>query len=530
MYESTAQVATLLGIVGLGLALGKVSWRGFSLGTSAVVFVALAAGHFGFEVPRIAGVAGVVLFVYCLGIGAGPNFLRLILMRGRVLALLAASMILSASAATWAVSRLLGLSPSLASGLFSGALTSTPAFAAATERLSGETEVAVGFGIAYPLGVVGVILFAQVSRRWMFPASSASSVIEDAKAVEIDPITRVLIDVKNPGVVGRRIRDVATIAQANCQVSRFLVNGRMQPIPATFQLEQGQRVLVVGPERRIAEVVEVLGEPCEEVNYVLDLERQRRRVVVTSAEVVGKSLRELHLLSRFGVTVSRITRRDIEFVPSSQESIQFGDALTAVGEPHELDRFVEFAGHRERTLDETNLISLALALLLGIAVGRIEFTLGDTSLSLGLAGGPLLVGLIVGHFGHLGPIVGRMPRAARFLLSDIGLALFLAQAGSQAGSEFVSVIRSHGLALPLAAAAIVTVPIIVGVLLARFVGGLSPLETSGGICGAMTSTPGLGAITSAVDSSVPAATYAAIYPLALILITLLTPMLIELML
>ncbi len=527
MNEQTVEVVALLAVIGLGLLLGKISWRGISLGTSGVVFVALAAGHFGFAVPRIAGVAGIILFAYCLGIGAGPSFLRMLFRQGTSLAVMAVSMILAAGVAAYLAALALDLSPGLASGLFAGALTSTPALAAATDRLPESTEVAVGFGIAYPFGVIGVILFVQLAPR-LFSQGPGLHESEVGPTLEDGPITRVLVNVVNPSVVGRRLRDLASIARSNCQVSRLLVDNNLQPIPSSFCLATGQRVLVVGAEQRIPEIVEVLGERCDatETEYVLDLERQRRRVVVTSAQVVGQSLANLHLLSRFGVTISRITRQDIEFVPSPQERIQFGDALIAVGEADGLDQFVAFAGHRERTLDETDLISLTVGLVLGVLAGSAALTFGDKSISLGLAGGPLLVGLVLGHLGHIGPIVGRMPRAARFLLADIGLALFLGRAGSQAGEDFVTVIGAYGMTLPLAAITIVAIPLFVGTVVARFVLRIEIWETLGSICGAMTSTPGLGAVTSQVDSSLPATSYATVYPVALILITLVTPLLI----
>ncbi len=523
MDGSNEEIVALFGVMGIGLALGQVAWRGISLGTSGVVFVALIAGHFGFQVPKVAGSVGVVLFVYCLGIGTGPSFLRTFFQQGKQLAVMAVAMILAGGFVAWLAASLLHLSPGLASGLFSGAMTSTPALAAAAEQLPSDPEVAVGFGIAYPFGVIGVILFVQFMPRYSAGLPTTSSQSTEGGD---QPISRMMIHVMNPGVVGKRLRDIAAISHANCQVSRLLVDGKLKPIPASFCLAPGQQVLVVGARRHIREVAEVLGEPCEDVDYVLDLERQHRRVVVNSKEMIGQTLAELHLLSRYGVTISRITRQDIEFVPNPQERIQYGDALTAVGELQGLDQFVRFAGHRERTLDETDLISLAAGLVLGIVVGSLKLTLGSKSISLGLAGGPLLVGLILGHLGRIGPIVPRMPRAARFLLSEIGLALFLAQAGSQAGSEFVAVIQEHGIALPLAAIAIVTVPLLVGLLVARFLFGLGLWEMCGGMCGAMTSTPGLGAVTSSVDSSVPATSYAAVYPLALILITILAPVLI----
>ena len=243
-------------------------------------------------------------------------------------------------------------------------------------------------------------------------------------------------------------------------------------------------------------------------------------------DMIGKSLKELHLLSRFGVTVARIVRQDIEFVPSPQERIQFGDSLKAVGESTALDQFVQFAGHRERTADETDVVSLAVGLVAGVLLGQVKIAYGGESISLGLAGGPLVVGLVLGHFGIIGPFVGRMPRAARFLLTEIGLALFLAQAGTQAGGNFIAVMQQHGPALGLAALTILVVPLLVGFVVARFVLSVGVLETFGGICGAMTSTPGLGAVTAMVDSNRPATCYAAVYPLALVLITILAPVLI----
>ena len=523
MDEFTNKIIALLLVIGIGLMLGRISWRGISLGTSGVVFVALAAGHFGVEVPRISGVAGIVLFVYCLGIGAGPGFLRMFLRQGKALALMTAGMILSAGLATYLFAVGLDLSPGLASGLLAGALTSTPALAAATDQIPDSADVAVGFGVAYPFGVIGVIVFVQLMSRLM--QSSATSTSDD-DTEEDGPIVRMLIKVNNPQVAGKRLRDVATLAHSNCQVSRVMMGSSLHPIPASFQLQLDQLVLAVGAKRRLAEVIEVLGEQCTDVDYVLDVERNRRRVVVTSRKMIGQSLEELHLLTKFGVTISRITRQDIEFVPGPQSRIEFGDALTAIGESEGLDRFIQSAGHRERTLDETDLTSLAFGLVLGILAGRVEFTYREESISLGLAGGPLLVGLVLGNLGHVGPIMGRIPRAARLLLSEIGLALFLAQAGSQAGQGFVGVLRDHGFTLPLVAMALVTVPLLVGLGVAKYVLKLGPLAASGGICGAMTSTPALGAITSQVDSSIPATSYATVYPLALVLITILTPLLI----
>lgn len=522
MTETIAQILALCGIVGSGLLLGQFNWRGISLGTSGVVFTALAAGHFGFQVPEIAGVVGVILFVYCLGISAGPTFIRSFARQGRSLAVLALAMIMSAGVSAWLVAKLLKLGPDLASGLFAGAMTSTPALAAATEQLPADSQVAVGFGIAYPFGVIGVILFVQLVPRLFRDDPSVAAIDDD----DDGPITRVLVRVQNPMLAGKALREVSIFSHANCQVSRLLVEDELLPIPPDFRLKLGECVLVIGAERRLSDVIEAMGERCEDVNYAIDVEHHRRRVVVSAKEMLGKSLEELHLRSRFGVTISRIGRQDVEFVPGPKERIQFGDALIAVGEEEGLDRFVKAAGHRERTLDETDLVALCAGLVFGIVLGHVKFSLGKQSIALGMAGGPLLAGLFLGHFGRIGPLQVRIPRAARFLLSDIGLSLFLAQAGAQAGGQFVSVVVQHGPALCLAAIVIVVVPLVVGLLLARYAFKLQQLDMTGGICGAMTSTPGLGIIMSTVDSPRPAISYATVYPLALIVATISAPILI----
>ncbi|MHC4878877.1 MAG: aspartate:alanine exchanger family transporter [Planctomycetota bacterium] len=523
MSDAAEQLLVLCSVVGLGLVLGRVSWRGVSLGSSGVIFIALAAGHFGFEVSRLVGSAGLVLFVYCLGIGAGPGFTRTILSQGKALLVLAFVMVATAGATAWLVAWLAGLSRGLAAGLLAGAMSSTPGLAAATEVLPADGEIAVGFGVAYPFGVIGVILFVRIAPRF-FRQTDAHDLGESGNAT----IERQLVHVLNPAIVGRRIRDVPAISHANCQVSRILIDGELKPVPSDFQLAEGQRLLLVGTAECLQQVIDVVGRRCDDAGFVLEVEHHRRRVVVTSPEFVGRTIEQLHLLSRFGVTISRIQRHDIEFVPSPRERIQPGDALTAVGEPEALDRFVASAGHRERRLDETDLISLAVGLSAGILLGHVQVGAGGNSFSLGLAGGPLLVGLVLGQLGNVGRIVGHIPRAARLLLAELGLTVFLAQAGVQAGQVLVPVVHEHGLILCMAAIFIVLAPLLTGTLVARCGFQLGSLEACGGMCGAMTSTPGLGAVTSATDSSRPLTSYGTVYPVALILITVMTSLLIVL--
>lgn len=521
------EIFVLFMTLAVGAVLGRLSWRGLSLGTSAVIFVALFVGHLGYSIPDNVGLLGLIVFVFCIGINAGPRFFHVFREQAGSLALLGAVMLVAAVAATCCFARILGLPADLAAGIFAGSLTSTPALAAAAEALPPDSQLAVGFGIAYPFGAIGVVLFVQLASKFR------TTLDADDEPLETDPldakITREVVEICNPSVVNRRVSDLEILDRCNCQVSRVRVGHELTPIDGSFKLELGQQLLVIGATPEIKLVVEFLGRSMNSACYVVDTEQNRRRVVVTSDEVVGRSLKDLHLRSRFGVTISRIMRHDIEFVPQASQTIQFGDALTAIGHSGGLESFVEHAGHRERSFDETDLISLIVGLFLGVVLGQVHFQLGKETFSLGMAGGPLVVGLLMGHFGRLGPLVGHFPRAARLLLTEIGLALFLASAGVQAGGQLLSVVQQHGLGICFAAILITAIPLLVGALLTRYSIRMGVLRSLGGICGVMTSTPGLGAITSQTDSNIPLTSYATIYPVALILMSLLAPILVSVM-
>lgn len=507
---------SLLAVLTGGLLLGRIRVAGLSLGASGVLLTALAAGAFGMVIPSGAGQLGLVIFVYCVGLSGGPGFFRTFRRRGKAFAQLAVLLVLSSAAIVAAGALLLGIPADLAAGVFAGAMTSTPGLASALEALGGTGHAAVGYGLAYPFGIVGAVLFAQMLPRvlGLDLAALGARAEDDGNRIE-----RELVEVMNESVRGRRVSAIDAVTEENCQISRYLLDGRLRPVEPDFVLEPGQQVLVVGRKRRLERVIDFLGRKSERTDYVLDAERERMQVVVGSREVVGKTLRELRLLSGFGVTISRILRHGVEIVPGPSDEIEYADALTAVGDREDLKRFASFAGHRVRIFDDTDLISVGVGMVAGVLLGMVTVGLGGAQLSLGLAGGPLLVGLLLGHFGHIGPIKGHLPRAARKLLEEVGLIFFLAAAGTAAGSGLGEAMSEFGPRLMALAAVTAAAPLGLGYFLGRRLFGLDPLETLGAVCGGITSTPGLGAITSATDSQVPVASYAAAYPAALILMT-----------
>jgi putative transport protein len=521
MFEALLgnSLLALFTVISFGLLLGRIKLAGVSLGSSATIFVALALGHIGYTVPEGLGDLGLVLFIYSVGITAGPTFFRSLIRKGKVLAVLAVVLILIGAASTWILVWFFELPGDLAVGMFAGALTSTPGLAAAVEAMPEGSQVAVGFGIAYPLGVIGIVLFVQLLPRILRQDLDALGREIEAKEDEGRRIVRVLVEIMNPAVMGKRLNELLAVNEANCQVSRVLVGDKLVPVQPDFTLERGQHVLIIGQEYRVPLIVDFLGRRSTEIGF-MDTENQRRQIIVSSKNVVGSSLRDLKPLSQFGVTITRIIRYDLEFVPQMSEVIEYGDTLSAVGEPEALDRFAAFAGHRAETAHETDLISIGVGIIAGVLLGMVQFSLGERQFSLGLAGGPLFVALILGHFGNIGPILGYLPKASRNLTMQIGLAFFLADAGAKAGSQLIPTLEQHGPVLALVAAVMALTPMTLGYLFARHTLRIDLLTTLGGISGGMTSTPGLGAITAKTRSRVPVISYAAAYPVALILMTI----------
>lgn len=514
-------IIAVFAIIGLGVLLGRVKVYGVSLGSSGVIFVAIVFGALGCVLPRELGNFGLVLFVYCVGLGAGPSFFRAFFRQGADLAKLSVVLLLAGAVSVILFAKLAGVSASLSSGIFAGALTSTPGLAAAMSVAQEPAVVSVGYGVAYPFGVIGVVLFVQLLPRILGYDLDAEGRKQAAKDPNRKRIERVLIEVHNPSLIGRRIHEVHFIDGSHCQVSRVLRGDRLVPISAETVFEDGQHVLAVGEEDRLQDIIDFLGHKSDR-SYFLDSASQLMQVVVTSPEVVGKSLRELNLINEFAVTITRIVRHDVSFVPNKDTVVQRADVLYAVGEAPSLRSLAAFVGHRTRVLDETDLISLSLGIIAGVLLGMMPIALpGTRGFTLGLAGGPLLVALLLGHVGGIGRIRGHMPRAARIAMTEIGLVFFLASAGVKAGESFIEVVRLQGPILLLMGAIATTLPLLIGYVFARRVLKLSLLDTLGGICGGMTSTPGLGAITGKTDSEAPAISYATAYPVALILKTIL---------
>lgn len=508
-------VFVLFSVIAIGLMLGKISIYGISLGSAAVMFVALIYGHYGVEISRAITSVGLVLFVYCVGIGAGSRFFSTLRQSGIQLAILSAIVVGVGGISTALVARAFGISPSVAAGVFAGALTSTPGLAAAQEHFASTMDqglVSSGYAIAYPFGVVGTVLFVQFWPR--FRKKDLREIGEKAEAEQNknQKIISLLVRMNNPKFVGRKIDELRIIDQLHCRITRTMKDGVLVPIDHEAVLEMDQLLWVIGRENDIDPMLDVLGERAE-APIVINSDMERRTLVVTNREFAKKTLGELRLLRDHGISVSRIRRYEYEIIPDKDTELSVGDLLVTVGTAENLEKFAKAVGHRPTLIDTTDLLSLSLGIALGVLVGTIPIG----GFKLGLAGGPLLVSLLLGHFGRVGAIAGYVPRPTRLLLRELGLCLFLAGAGMKGGATFVHTLQAQGAGIFFVGIIATLAPIVVGYALATLVFKFDILTSLGGVCGAMTSTPALGAISSKTDAQLPVLSYASAYPAALLL-------------
>ena len=517
----------LFAIIACGLLLGNISVKGIQMGTSGVMFVALFAGHMGYGIPNGVGTLGLVLFVYCVGIGAGGRFFASIAREGATLAKLALLIVSIGGLIIWAGARFLELPADLAIGIFAGALTSTPALAAATEALKDTgSGISIGYGIAYPFGVVSVVLFVQLIPRLLKHDLEAIAARHTTENGTNGKVIEVLVEITNAQLVGKRIADSNINAYNACQISRIFKDGQLVPLQYNDVFQEGQLLLLIGRSKEIKIVIDYLGRRSEQ-QILKDTENERQNLLLTNRKLSGKSISDIAPLKNHGVVVTRITRSGIMFVPNANTIIQMHDILTTVGSVRSLQDFAKAIGHRDNAIDSTDLLSLSAGLTLGIVAGLIPLGLpGGTPVTLGLAGGPLVVALLLGHFGKVGHIVGHIPRPTRLLLQDLGLVFFLASAGIQGGGSLWATVQEYGVTLFGLGVLVSSVPMMVAWPLARKYFKLDPLQALGGICGSMTSTPALGAITAKTDSQAPVISYVSAYPVALIVMILIAKVLI----
>ena len=535
--EGIAHSVMLLSLVIVGgILLGKVKIGGISLGITFVLFVGIFLGHFGFSIhPEILHFFkefGLILFVYSIGMQVGPGFFSSFKKGGITLNMLAAGVVCLGVVTTLVIHYVTGVPMETMVGFLSGAVTNTPGLGAAQQAYSdihGETAptIALGYAVAYPLGVVGIIL-AIVSIRFLFridlKKESERLNAEDNKH-ENEPFPVSLL-VKNPAVFGKTVGELsALVGDREFVLSRIWYNNskQMEIVSADTVLNENDKVLVVTTENDAEAIKTFIGEEIQmDRKEWINLESQfvNRRILVTKSEVNGKQLGELKLRKSYGINITRISRAGVDLVATSHLVLQVGDRVNVVGTEASIAAVEKALGNSMKRLNEPNLISIFLGIAIGVFLGSIPISFPGIPqpVKLGLAGGPLIVAILVSRFGYKYGLVTYTTASANLMLREIGITIFLACVGIGAGKGFVDTIIHGGGLLWIGYGFIITVlPLMIIGAIGRYFYQVNYFTLMGLLAGSTTDPPALAYSNATAGNDAPAVGYATVYPLTMFL-------------
>ncbi len=502
-------------IVALGLMIGRIKVAGLSLDASAVIFVALLFGHFGIIIPSDFQYLGLVVFIFTIGIQAGPGFFESFKKEGRQLAVFASLLIFSAAIITVAVVFIFNIDKNIATGLFTGALTSTPGLAAAIDQ-TGSPLASIGYGVGYPFGVIGVIIFIRFLPKIVGTSLKNSEQEYQMKIKEEFPeVLHKNFIVENEKITGKSIGELRIRYMTKAVVSRVVHNGvAVTPTSETI-LHKNDLIKAVGTGESLERVGILIGTSVDE-EIPLDANYDVRSVLITNKQVVNKTIGQINLLHTYNATITRIRRSGIDISPSPNSKLHFGDKLIIASSKASMEMVIRIFGDDKKRLSDTDILPVALGIILGVLVGKINIAIGNFSFSPGLTGGVLIVALIVGRIGKTGPVLWTMSGAANQLLRQLGLIFFLAAVGTHAGADIVTTFEKYGLELFLIGGIITLLPMFIAAFAGKWIFKMNLLSMLGGISGSMTSTPGLAAADSMTDTNAHSIAYATVYPVAMV--------------
>jgi putative transport protein len=516
-----------------GLVLGAVRIRRVGLGSAGVLFTGLLAGSLGFqldhEVLDFLRELGLMLFVFMMGLQLGPGFFASLRRAGVRLNLFAVAVVVAGFLCTWLCGVVLGIEPGARLGLFSGATTNTPSLGAAQQAMiaAGASEdqralPALAYSASYPVGIAGIIAALLLLRRIHgIDVPSEVRAFEAARQQGMEPLTRATVVVDNAHLHGLPVRDLPGRRETGVIISRLQRAGVEEVITATEDtpVRMGDHLLLVGTPANLEKFQRIVGTPSER-----DLRKSPgsvsfRRVVVTNRAMLGKTLAETGIDALYGVRATRIVRAGVEMTAVPEVRLQFGDFLHVVGDAKGIDGASETLGNSLQALNQTQFIPVFIGLALGVLAGLVPLAVPGlaTPLRLGLAGGPLVIAILLSRLGRLGPLVWHIPANTNVAFRELGMALFLACVGLAAGPKFLSTVMSRdGLLWAGAAVVVVMVPLLLVGMAGRRWLGLNYVELCGVLTGSMTDPPALAFANNLVGSDAPSVAYATVYPLTML--------------
>lgn len=528
--HSSLQAIVIVSLIcAIGMALGKVKIAGISLGVTFVFFIGIIAGHIGLSIDpamlKYAENFGLVIFVYALGLQVGPGFFSSLAHGGVKLNVLGLSLALLTLITAIALTYVTPVSIPDMMGLFCGATTNTPALGAVQQTLSQlgipSSTPALGCAVTYPLGVVGVIIAVIIMRKLFIKPNE----ISDAPIGSLPKPKITEFEVSNPGIYGKTIKEIARLSNCHFVISRLWHNGTVSIPTSSSRLEAGDRLLVVSTPDDVEALHIVFGEQdktdwnANDIDWnTVDRQLVSQPFIVTRRQINGKTLGSLRLRNLYGVNISRVYRSGLALLATPDLRLQLGDKIIVVGEQKAIDKIEPMIGNTINVLNEPNLFAVFIGIVLGIALGSIPFHFPGIGvpISIGLAGGPIIMGILVGTFGPRLHMVTYTTTSANLMLRAIGLALYLACLGLESGAHFFeTVFRSEGLLWILLGILLTIVPVLILGLFTVKVLKFDFGTTTGMLCGSMANPMALDYANSILPGDHQSIAYATVYPLSM---------------
>lgn len=541
VHSSIQTVVIISVIIAVGLALGKIRVMGISLGIAFVFFAGIVAGNIGMSIDGVtldyAETFGLSMFVYCLGLHVGPNFFGSLRHEGMMLNVWSLAVIALGTVFALVLSPLTGISIPVMTGLLCGATTNTPALGAATQALAhaglSSSDTALATAVTYPLGVVGVIIAMVLIRKFFVkPTDLEVKKLSDDNHTYIAQFTAI-----NPAIIGRTIQQIAQMTHVKFIISRIW-RGKQVIVPvATTELHVNDKLLVVTNKEDEQAMTLLFGKKendqdwnKEDIDWnAIDANVESRVCVITRPSLNGKHLGALHMRQAYGVNVSRVIRGDIKLLASDDLRLEYGDRITIVGKHENLDNAEHFFGNSVKTLEEPNIGSIFLGIVLGLILGSIPLSLPgmESPIRLGIAGGPIIMGIIVGALGPRLHLISYTTRSASLMLRKLGLSIYLACLGLDAGKDFLStVIKPEGLAWVGIGFLITLVPILIIGVIALKAHHYDFGTICGILCGSMANPMALGYANDTLKGDTASISYASVYPLGMFIRVVIAQMII----
>ncbi|EIY5052817.1 putative transporter [Klebsiella variicola] len=544
MSEIALTVSVLALVAVVGLWIGNVKIRGVGFGIGGVLFGGIIVGHFVDQ----AGVAlsspmlhfiqefGLILFVYTIGIQVGPGFFASLRVSGLRLNLFAILIVILGGLVTAVLHKLFDIPLPVVLGIFSGAVTNTPALGAGQQILRDlgvpfevVDQMGMSYAMAYPFGICGILLTMWLVRLFFrINVEKEAQRFEESSGNGHANLHTINVRVENPNLNQMAIQDVPMLNSDNIVCSR-LKRGELLMVPAPGTLIQaGDLLHLVGRPEDLHNAQLVIGQEVATSLSTRGTDLKVERVVVTNEKVLGKKIRDLHVKQRYDVVISRLNRAGVELVASSSASLQFGDILNLVGRQEAIDAVAAELGNAQQKLQQVQMLPVFIGIGLGVLLGSIPLFIPGfpAALKLGLAGGPLIMALILGRIGSIGKLYWFMPPSANLALRELGIVLFLAVVGLKSGGDFVATLtQGEGLSWIAYGIFITAIPLLTVGILARMLAKMNYLTLCGMLAGSMTDPPALAFANNLhATSGAAALSYATVYPLVMFL-RIITPQL-----